>query len=126
MADTASHTLNDLRKKIRATENSIRDRLESMVRNMDTSKYLQESVVSIRNGRYVVPVKSEYRGEVSGIIHDVSSTGATVFVEPQAVETILTPITEKYFDTDSAVDVASIYEEVCDTAKSQIHVPVQL
>ena len=85
MADTASHTLNDLRKKIRATENSIRDRLESMVRNMDTSKYLQESVVSIRNGRYVVPVKSEYRGEVSGIIHDVSSTGATVFVEPQAV-----------------------------------------
>lgn len=85
MADTASHTLNELRKKIRATENSIRDRLESMVRNMDTSKYLQESVVSIRNGRYVVPVKSEYRGEVSGIIHDVSSTGATVFVEPQAV-----------------------------------------
>ena len=85
MADTASYTLNDLRKKIRATENSIRDRLESMVRNMDTSKYLQESVVSIRNGRYVVPVKSEYRGEVSGIIHDVSSTGATVFVEPQAV-----------------------------------------
>lgn len=78
MADTASHTLNELRKKIRATENSIRDRLESMVRNMDTSKYLQESVVSIRNGRYVVPVKSEYRGEVSGIIHDVSSTGATV------------------------------------------------
>ena len=85
MADTASYTLNDLRKKIRATENSIRDRLESMVRNMDTSKYLQESVVSMRNGRYVVPVKSEYRGEVSGIIHDVSSTGATVFVEPQAV-----------------------------------------
>ena len=72
-------------QKIRATENSIRDRLESMVRNMDTSKYLQESVVSMRNGRYVVPVKSEYRGEVSGIIHDVSSTGATVFVEPQAV-----------------------------------------
>ena len=68
MADTASHTLNDLRNKIRATENSIRDRLESMVRNMDTSKYLQESVVSMRNGRYVVPVKSEYRGEVSGII----------------------------------------------------------
>ena len=85
MADTASHTLADLRKKIRATENSIRDRLEGLVHNMESSKYLQEAVVSIRNGRYVVPVKSEYRGEISGIIHDVSSTGATVFVEPQAV-----------------------------------------
>jgi DNA mismatch repair protein MutS2 len=85
MADTASHTLNDLRKKIRATENSIRDRLEGLVRNSDASKYLQETVVAMRNGRYVVPVKSEYRGEVNGIIHDVSSTGATVFVEPQAV-----------------------------------------
>ena len=80
MADTASHTLNELRKKIRATENSIRDRLDSLVHNMESSKYLQEAVVSIRNGRYVVPVKSEYRGEISGIIHDVSSTGATVFV----------------------------------------------
>ena len=85
MADTASHTLADLRKKIRVTENSIRDRLEGLVHNMESSKYLQEAVVSIRNGRYVVPVKSEYRGEISGIIHDVSSTGATVFVEPQAV-----------------------------------------
>ncbi len=85
MADTASSTLNDLRRKIRATENSIRDRLEGIIRNSGNSKYLQEAVVSIRNGRYVVPVRSEYRSEMAGIIHDVSSTGATVFVEPQAV-----------------------------------------
>lgn len=85
MADTASATLHDLRRKIRATENSIRDRLEGLVRGSSMSKYLQDGIVSIRNGRYVVPVKSEYRGEVPGIIHDVSSTGATVFVEPQAV-----------------------------------------
>lgn len=85
MADTASATLHDLRRKIRATENSIRDRLEGLVRNSATSKYLQETIVSMRNGRYVVPVKSEYRGEVAGIIHDVSTTGATVFIEPQAV-----------------------------------------
>ncbi len=85
MADTASHTLADVRHKIHVTENNIRDRLEGIIRNSDTSKYLQETVVSIRNGRYVVPVKSEYRGEVGGVIHDVSSTGATVFIEPQAV-----------------------------------------
>ena len=64
MADTASYTLNDLRKKIRATENSIRDRLESMVRNMDTSKYLQESVVSMQRplccaGQERVPRRGE-------------------------------------------------------------------
>jgi DNA mismatch repair protein MutS2 len=85
MADTASHALADIRKKIHTTENSIRDRLEAMIRSPETSKYLQETVVSIRNGRYVVPVRSEFRSEVGGIIHDVSSTGATVFVEPQAV-----------------------------------------
>ena len=85
MADTASRALADIRKNIRQTENNIRDRLEGIIRNSATSKYLQETVVSMRNGRYVVPVKSEYRGEVNGIIHDVSSTGATVFVEPQAV-----------------------------------------
>ena len=105
MADTASRTLNDLRKKIRATENSIRDRLESMVRNMDTSKYLQESVVSMRNGRYVVPVKSEYRGEVSGIIHDVSSTGATVFVEPQAVVEAIEPQFQYSYQAMLDIDV---------------------
>ncbi len=85
MADTASNTLFDLRRKIRATENSIRDKLEALVRSQATSKYLQETVVSLRNGRYVVPVKAEHRGDVGGIIHDVSSTGATVFVEPTAV-----------------------------------------
>ncbi len=85
MADTASRTLLEIRKAIRATENGIRDKLETFIHNTTSAKYLQETVVSMRNGRFVVPVKSEYRGEVHGVIHDVSSTGATVFVEPQAV-----------------------------------------
>ena len=85
MADTASHTLFDIRRKIRATENSIRDKLDALVKSSATAKYLQEAVVSLRNGRFVVPVKAEHRGEVGGVIHDVSSTGATVFVEPTAV-----------------------------------------
>lgn len=85
MADTASITLHDLRRKIRATEDSIRTKLDAIIKNSTTNKFLQDAVVSLRNGRYVVPVRAEYRGEVGGVIHDVSSTGATVFVEPTAV-----------------------------------------
>ncbi len=85
MADTASNTLFEVRRKIHATENSIRDKLDAIIKNSTTNKFLQDAVVSIRNGRFVVPVRAEYRGEVSGVIHDVSSSGATVFVEPTAV-----------------------------------------
>ena len=85
MADTASTTLADLRRKIRQTEDSIRTKLDAIINNSTTNKFLQDAVVSLRNGRYVVPVRAEYRGEVGGVIHDVSSSGATVFVEPTAV-----------------------------------------
>lgn len=85
MADSASNTLFEIRRKIRAMENSIRDKLDNIIKNSTTNKFLQDAVVSLRNGRFVVPVKAEYRGEVGGVIHDVSSTGSTVFVEPTAV-----------------------------------------
>ncbi|MEG0768368.1 MAG: endonuclease MutS2 [Ruthenibacterium sp.] len=85
MADTASDALYDVRRKIRATENSIRDKLDGMIKSQTTGKYLQESVVSLRNGRFVVPVKVEHKSDIGGVIHDVSSSGATLFVEPTAV-----------------------------------------
>lgn len=85
MADSASNTLFEIRRKIRAMENSIRDKLDAIIKNSTTNKFLQDAVVSLRNGRFVVPVKAEYRGEVGGVIHDVSSSGSTVFVEPTAV-----------------------------------------
>ncbi len=85
MADTASDALYEIRRKIRSTENSIRDKLDSLTKSQSYAKYLQEAVVSLRNGRFVVPVKAEYRGEVGGVIHDVSSSGSTLFVEPTAV-----------------------------------------
>lgn len=85
MADTASDELYDLRRKIRQTESSIRDKLDGVIKNPHTAKYLQDALVSIRNGRYVVPVKAEHRADVGGVIHDVSSSGGTLFVEPSAV-----------------------------------------
>ncbi len=85
MADTASDELYALRRKIRQTESAIRDKLDALVKSPSTAKYLQETLVSIRNGRFVVPVKAEYRGNVAGVIHDVSQSGGTLFVEPTAV-----------------------------------------
>ena len=84
IADEASSELSDIRRKIRAANIRIKDNLKSFVSG-SYSKYLQENIVTMRNGRYVVPVKAECRGEVRGLIHDTSSSGATVFVEPMSV-----------------------------------------
>lgn len=87
MSDSASVTLSAIRKKIKQTSQKAREILDKMVRSQTYQKYLQEPIVTIRDGRYVVPVKAECRGEVSGLVHDTSSSGATVFIEPMgAVE----------------------------------------
>ena len=85
ISDSASPELATIRRKIKNCENSIRDRLEKLVRSANYKTYLQDSIITQRNGRYVVPVKSEYRSAVPGMVHDTSSTGATVFIEPAAV-----------------------------------------
>ncbi|MBQ4071320.1 MAG: endonuclease MutS2 [Clostridia bacterium] len=84
IADEASPALAEIRRKIRATNNRIKDTLQSYVGGARL-KYLQENIVTMRNGRYVVPVKAEYRNELKGLVHDTSSSGATLFVEPMAV-----------------------------------------
>lgn len=84
IADEASPELAEIRRKIRATNNKIKDVLQSYVGGARL-KYLQENIVTMRNGRYVVPVKAEYKNELKGLVHDTSSSGATLFVEPMAV-----------------------------------------
>lgn len=85
ISDKASETLNDIRRKIRSKENAIREKLDSMIHSSHYQQYLQEAIVTQRNGRFVVPVKAENRGNVPGLVHDTSSTGATVFIEPASV-----------------------------------------
>lgn len=85
ISDKASETLYDIRRKIRSKENSIREKLDSMIHSSHYQQYLQEAIVTQRNGRFVVPVKAECRGNVPGLVHDTSSTGATVFIEPSSV-----------------------------------------
>ncbi len=84
IADEASPALADIRRKIRVANLRVRESL-SKYTGGGYSKYLQENIVTQRNGRYVIPVKAEYRNEVKGLIHDTSSSGATVFIEPMAV-----------------------------------------
>ena len=85
IADKASETLYDIRKKIRAKSASVREKMDSIIHSAHYAKFLQEPIVTQRNGRYVVPVKSEHRGDVQGLVHDTSSSGATVFIEPVSV-----------------------------------------
>ncbi len=84
IADEASPELADIRRKIRNTNNRIKETLQSYIGGAKL-KYLQDNLVTMRNGRYVVPVKAEYRNEFKGLVHDTSSSGATLFVEPVAV-----------------------------------------
>lgn len=85
IADEASEKLKQIRNKKRRQSQKAKDALERIVRN--NSKYLQKNIVTMRNNRYVVPVKAEYRSQVQGLVHDTSSTGATIFIEPlSAVE----------------------------------------
>ena len=85
ISDNASPLLADIRRKIRIQESKVREQLDKLTRSSSFSKYLQENIVTQRNGRYVVPVKNEHRAEVPGLVHDTSSSGATVFIEPMAV-----------------------------------------
>lgn len=85
MADGASSELYNIRRKMRGAEAKVKESLNSMVHSNHYQKLLQDAIVTMRNGRYVIPVKAEHRGEVQGIVHDISSSGGTVFIEPAAV-----------------------------------------
>ncbi len=84
VSDSASDTLFDIRRKISSASNRIREKLDKTIRG-EQSKFLQESLVTQRDGRFVVPVKNEYRGNFPGIVHDTSASGATLFIEPMAI-----------------------------------------
>ena len=84
IADRASNELMDIRRHLRGANERIKEKLNQMIRSSTFQKYLQDPIVTMRNDRYCLPVKAEYRGSVPGLVHDQSSTGATLFIEPMA------------------------------------------
>ena len=85
ISDGASRELADIRRRMRIAASKARETLEKIIRSSTYQKYLQEAIITQRDGRYVVPVKQEFRSQVAGLVHDTSSSGSTVFIEPMGV-----------------------------------------
>lgn len=84
IADRASSELLNIRRHLRGAQDRIKERLNQMIRSANMKTYLQDPIITVRNGRYVLPVRAEYRGQVPGLVHDQSTSGATLFIEPMA------------------------------------------
>jgi len=99
--DKASNTLYSIRTSQRSLEQNIKDKLNHFVRSAAYSKYLSSPIITIRDNRYVIPVKDEYRGQISGFVHGMSSSGSTVFIEPTSV-----------FDMNNEINTLKIKEGI--------------
>ena len=110
IADNASTKLKTIRKEQKNLSLEIRNKLNTIVHSATYSKYLQDNVITIRNERFVIPVKEEYRGQIKGFVHDISSSGSTVFVEPLAVFELNNELNN--LKTDEQIEILRILEEL--------------
>ena len=85
LEDNASTTLASIRRSKRSLENNIKDKLNHFIHSSKYSKYLMDPIITIRDNRFVIPVKEEYRGQITGFVHDISASGSTVFIEPTSI-----------------------------------------
>ncbi|MCM3455365.1 endonuclease MutS2 [Heyndrickxia oleronia] len=122
--DGASEALRQIRQKLRSNEGRIREKLESLIRSRNASKMLSDAIVTIRNDRYVIPVKQEYRSNYGGIVHDQSSSGQTLFIEPQSVVELNNQLRELHMKeqqeierilSELSADVADVGEDLTTT-----------
>lgn len=119
VSDSASSNLLKIRRTIKQTNDKVHSQLNSMV-NGSVRSYLQDAVITMRNGRYCLPVKAEYRGQVAGMIHDQSSTGSTLFVEPMAVVKLNNDLRELELKEEQEIEV--ILAALSDTAAEETEI----
>ncbi|NLW16838.1 MAG: endonuclease MutS2 [Firmicutes bacterium] len=129
--DGASSKLRTIRNEIRTLQSRLKQRLETMVRSPAVQKFLQEPLVTMRNERYVVPVKVEYRSQVPGIIHDQSASGATLFTEPMAAVEIGNDLRRKEAEEEQEVariltDLSQQVQAVVDPLRNNLEILAQL
>ncbi|MDU5109964.1 MAG: endonuclease MutS2 [Clostridium sp.] len=129
ISDRASSTLSSIRRNLKEKNSSVRDKINSIVRS--NSKYLQDSLYTMRGDRYVLPVKAEYKGQVPGLVHDQSSTGATLFIEPMSLVNLNNEIKELKLKEKAEIERIlmelsnKVYEEI-DTIESNYKILTEL
>ncbi len=104
ISDDASPALHNVRRTIRNINDKIHGAMNNLLNNSTTRSYLQDAVITMRNGRYCLPVKAEYKGQVPGMIHDQSSTGSTLFIEPMSVVKLNNDLKEAFLKEQEAIE----------------------
>ncbi|MEC0225848.1 endonuclease MutS2 [Paenibacillus alba] len=122
VVDSASPELGRVRSELRTGESRVRERLEQMLRNSSVQKMLQDVLITIRNDRFVIPVKSEYRSSFGGMIHDQSASGATLYIEPDAIVQLNNKIRELKFKEE--VEIEKILRALTELVAEQAEVLV--
>lgn len=110
ISDNASKALSSIRRKKQKLDQDIKDKLNNFIHSSSHSKYIQESIVTIRNERYVIPVKEEYRSMIKGFVHDISSSGSTVFIEPISIFEMNNEINNLKIDEN--IEIEKILQEL--------------
>ena len=127
IADNASTILFSIRKQSKKLEQEIRDKLNSFIHSTTYSKYIMEPIITIRENRYVIPVREEYRSQVKGFIHDISSSGSTIFIEPISVFDLNNEIASLKIDEEIEIekiltDLSSMLYDYKNHLKNNIHI----
>lgn len=127
IADDASSALKSIRRSLKVTNDKIHDQLNSIVNSSGSKTMLQENIVTMRNGRYCIPIKQEYRGQFPGMIHDQSSSGSTLFVEPMAVVKLNNDLRELEIKEQQEIErILADLSEQAGTHTEQLHNNIQV